>query len=116
MDSARNVRVNRVSSCEKIRLSLEKVDVELDIAHFIKEKGTGQEIPDPPRYINFCRGDGSDAPSETSDDDNYTVAQFPRSINPAFRTSSPQPSASKSPVFSGYAKPTPRSYSTASVA
>lgn len=88
---ASTVCVSDDSSCEKIRLSLEKMEVEKDITTFIKEKGTGQEIPDPPKYINFCRGD-VDSQSEVSDDDSYSVAQFPRSINPAFRSSSPQPS------------------------
>ncbi|KAI5923386.1 hypothetical protein F4810DRAFT_720279 [Camillea tinctor] len=90
------VCVSDDSSCEKIRLSLEKMDVEEDIIHFIKERGTSQEIPDPPKYINFCRGDVEDHQSEVSDEENYSVAQFPRSINPAFRTSSPQPSTFES--------------------
>lgn len=89
------VCVSDDSSCEKIRLSLEKMEVEKDIVHFIREKGTGQEIPDPPKYINFCRGD-VDVQSEASEDDAYSVAQFPRSINPAFRSSSPQPSTYES--------------------
>ncbi|CAI4215427.1 unnamed protein product [Parascedosporium putredinis] len=89
---ASTVCVSDDSSCEKIRLSLEKMDVEKDIYSFISERGTGQEIPDPPKYINFCRGDVNDTPSEVSEDESYSVAQFPRSINPAFRTSSPQPS------------------------
>ncbi|KAI1373577.1 hypothetical protein F4677DRAFT_429330 [Hypoxylon crocopeplum] len=93
---ASTVCVSDDASCEKIRLSLEKMDVEKDIVHFISERGTGQEIPDPPKYINFCRGDVDDHHSEVSDDDNYSVAQFPRSINPAFRTSSPQPSTFES--------------------
>ncbi|KAI5866384.1 hypothetical protein GGS23DRAFT_556865 [Durotheca rogersii] len=93
---ASTVCVSDDASCEKIRLSLEKMDVEKDITHFITEKGTGQEIPDPPKYINFCRGDVEDHHSETDDDENYSVAQFPRSINPAFRTSSPQPSTLES--------------------
>ncbi|KAI0898946.1 hypothetical protein F4806DRAFT_456135 [Annulohypoxylon nitens] len=93
---ASTVCVSDDASCEKIRLSLEKMDVENDIMHFINEKGTGQEIPDPPKYINFCRGDVDDHRSEVSDDENYSVAQFPRSINPAFRTSSPQPSTFES--------------------
>ena len=92
---ASTVCVSDDSSCEKIRLSLEKLEVEKDITTFIKERGTGQEIPDPPKYINFCRGD-VDSQSEVSDDDNYSVAQFPRSINPAFRSSSPQPSTFES--------------------
>jgi hypothetical protein len=92
---ASTVCVSDDSSCEKIRLSLEKMEVERDITTFIKEKGTGQEIPDPPKYINFCRGD-VDSQSEVSEDENYSVAQFPRSINPAFRSSSPQPSTFES--------------------
>ncbi|KAI0844473.1 hypothetical protein F5Y00DRAFT_248680 [Daldinia vernicosa] len=93
---ASTVCVSDDASCEKIRLSLEKMDVEKDIIHFITERGTGQEIPDPPKYINFCRGDVEDTHSEVSEDENYSVAQFPRSINPAFRTSSPQPSTFES--------------------
>ena len=93
---ASTVCVSDDASCEKVRLSLEKMDVEKDISTFIQERGTGQEIPDPPKYINFCRGDVNDAQSEASEDDSYSVAQFPRSINPAFRTSSPQPSTYES--------------------
>ncbi|KAG9948412.1 hypothetical protein KCU85_g5097, partial [Aureobasidium melanogenum] len=85
------VCVSDDASCEKIRLSLEDCDVEKDIASFIKESGTGQEIPDPPKYINFCRGDINDNASDVSDDANYSVAQFQRTMNPAFRSSSPQP-------------------------
>ncbi|RKF56695.1 putative contractile ring protein imp2 [Golovinomyces cichoracearum] len=90
------VCVSDDASCEKIRLSLEKCEVEKDIAAFIKDCGTGQEIPDPPKYINFCRGDASDSQSETSDEDHYSVAQFQRTINPAYRSSSPQPSTYES--------------------
>ncbi|TWU75954.1 hypothetical protein ED733_006629 [Metarhizium rileyi] len=93
---ASTVCVSDDASCEKIRLSLENMEVEKDIIHFITERGTGQEIPDPPKYINFCRGDINDSQSEVSEDDNYSVAQFPRSINPAFRSSSPQPSTFES--------------------
>ncbi|RYP82793.1 hypothetical protein DL770_005503 [Monosporascus sp. CRB-9-2] len=90
------VCVSDDASCEKIRLSLEKMDVEDDIVFFIKEKGTGQEIPDPPKYINFCRGDVDEPQPEPVEEENYSVAQFPRNINPAFRTSSPQPSTYES--------------------
>jgi hypothetical protein len=87
---------NDVQSCERIRLSLEDCDVEKDIMGFIKDAGTGQEIPDPPKFINFCRGDVNDNASEASEDGNYSVAQFQRTMNPAFRTSSPQPSVFES--------------------
>ncbi len=70
--------------------------MEKDILSFIQERGTGQEIPDPPKYINFCRGDLNDTASEVSEDENYSVAQFQRTINPAFRSSSPQPSTFES--------------------
>src|SRR5690349_17788670 len=93
---ASTVCVSDDASCEKIRLSLENCEVEKDVLSFIKERGTGQEIPDPPKYINFCRGDISDTQSEVSEDDSYSVAQFQRTINPAFRSSSPQPSTYES--------------------
>jgi hypothetical protein len=89
---ASTVCVSDDASCEKIRLSLENCEVEKDIVSFIKDRGTGQEIPDAPKYINFCRGDINDTQSEASEDENYSVAQFQRTINPAFRSSSPQPS------------------------
>ena len=93
---ASTVCVSDDGSCEKVRLSLENCEVEKDIVNFIKERGTGQEIPDPPKYINFCRGDVSDTQSETSEDDTYSVAQFQRTINPAYRSSSPVPSTFES--------------------
>ena len=93
---ASTVCVSDDASCEKVRLSLENCEVEKDIVAFIKERGTGQEIPDPPKYINFRRGDVSDSQSDASDDDSYSVAQFQRIINPAYRSSSPQPSTYES--------------------
>ncbi|KAL8730509.1 MAG: hypothetical protein Q9181_004636 [Wetmoreana brouardii] len=93
---ASTVCVSDDASCEKMRLSLESCEVEKDINSFIHERGTGQEIPDPPKYINFCRGDLNDTASETSEDESYSVAQFQRTLNPAFRTSSPQPSTYES--------------------
>lgn len=77
-------------------MALEDCEVEKDIVHFIKDKGTGQEIPDAPKFINFCRGDVNDTSSEASEDDGFSVAQFKRTINPAFRSSSPQPSTYES--------------------
>ncbi|KAI9844772.1 MAG: hypothetical protein M1837_005305 [Sclerophora amabilis] len=93
---ASTVCVSDDASCEKVRLALEGCEVEKDISVFIRQKGTGQEIPDPPKYINFCRGDVNDNQSEVSEDDNYAVAQFQRTINPAFRSSSPAPSSYES--------------------
>ncbi|QSS64747.1 SH3 domain-containing protein [Histoplasma capsulatum] len=84
------------ASCERIRVSLESCEVEKDISTFIMERGTGQEIPDPPKYINFCRGDLNDTVSETSEEESYSVAQFQRTINPAYRSASPAPSTYES--------------------
>lgn len=85
---ASTVCVSDDASCEKIRLALENCEVEKDIISFIKTCGTGQDIRGAPRYINFCRGD-ADAASEVDEDENYTVAQYSRTTNPAFRSSSP---------------------------
>ncbi|RLL95524.1 hypothetical protein CFD26_101123 [Aspergillus turcosus] len=93
---ASTVCVSDDASCEKIRLALENCEVEKDIVSFIKERGTGQDIPDPPKFINFARGDINDASSELSEEDGFSVAQFQRTINPAFRSSSPQPSTYES--------------------
>jgi hypothetical protein len=68
---------------------LEDCEVQKDIFSFIKVHGTGQEIPDPPKFIDFCRGDATEHESE---DGGFSTAQFQRPINPAHRTSSPQPS------------------------
>ncbi|EEH44278.2 formin-binding protein HOF1 [Paracoccidioides brasiliensis Pb18] len=84
------------ASCERIRVSLESCEVEKDISSFIIERGTGQEIPDPPKYINFCRGDLNNTSSDTSEEEGYSVAQFQRAINPAYRSSSPAPSTYES--------------------
>ena len=91
---ASTVCVSDDASCEKIRLSLEGCEVEKDIANFIKACGTGQEIPDPPKYINFAKGD-LDSASEASEDD-FSVAQFQRNTKPEYRSSSPSHSVSDS--------------------
>ncbi|KAK9856054.1 Fps/Fes/Fer/CIP4 homology [Penicillium brevicompactum] len=112
---ASTVCVSDDASCEKVRLSLENCEVEKDILFFIKEQGTGQEIPDPPRFINFCKDD--DSSSEMDEGDGYSVAQFQRTMNPAFRTSSPQPSTfdshndpqSELAAHMGHAAPPPES-------
>ena len=70
------VCVSDDESCEKIRVALEKCEVEKDIQAFIREYGTGQEIPEPPKYRNFYGQQGEDT--------EYTVAQFQRSQNPQY--------------------------------
>lgn len=77
-------------------MSLENCEVEKDIVYFIKERGTGQEIPDAPRFINFCKDEPNDTGSDIDEGEGYSVAQFQRTMNPAFRSSSPQPSTLES--------------------
>ncbi|KAI5788468.1 hypothetical protein EDC01DRAFT_660224 [Geopyxis carbonaria] len=89
------VCVSDDASCEKMRIALEECDIEKDIVTFITEKATGQEIPDAPKFMNFCRDYDDDEASEAAEE-NYTMAQFPRSGNPAFRSSSPNPSMASS--------------------
>ncbi|KAK9459910.1 uncharacterized protein V1516DRAFT_626912 [Lipomyces oligophaga] len=69
--------------CENIRLALERCDIEQDIVSFVKDRATGQEIPDAPEYINFM--DGTSA--YRNDRDSYSLAQFPRQGNPQYRSS-----------------------------
>ncbi|KAK6528927.1 hypothetical protein TWF694_004156 [Orbilia ellipsospora] len=78
------------ASCEKVRVSLEDCEVEKDIVNFIQVKGTGGEIPDPPKYINFRRGDVSED-GNSNEEPGYSLAQFPREGNPSFRSASPIP-------------------------
>ncbi|KAI5283436.1 hypothetical protein KEM52_003373, partial [Ascosphaera acerosa] len=62
------------ASCEKIRVSLEDCEVEKDIACFIRERGTGQEIPDPPKFINFCADDDDDDDDDEEEEDDSAFA------------------------------------------
>lgn len=101
------VCVSDDASCEKIRLSLEDIEVEKDITSFIVDKGTGQEIPDAPKYINFVRGDYSDDGASEAAEENYKLAQFPRAGNPAYRSASPNPSTCSSQSSKPSADPAP---------
>ena len=42
-----------MQSCENVRKSLEKCDVDADIDLFVKEKATGSQHPQSIPYINF---------------------------------------------------------------
>lgn len=92
------VCVSDDEACEKIRVSLEKCEVDEVIQSFVQAKATGQEIPgppsspfrlgadglDPPKYKNFYRKE------EQDDEAAYKVAQFSRDGNPQYRSSTPQ--------------------------
>ncbi|KAH9834164.1 uncharacterized protein C8Q71DRAFT_164095 [Rhodofomes roseus] len=40
-------------SCEKIRLALESMEVERDMENFVRDYGTGSQIPDPPVFVDY---------------------------------------------------------------
>lgn len=47
------VCVSDDESCEKIRIALEQLEPERDMENFVRDYGTGNEIPDPPRFISY---------------------------------------------------------------
>ena len=85
-----------MQSCEIIRVSLEDCEVDKDIAYFIKEKGTGGDIPDPPKFIDFARGDDEDDSASELSENGYAESQYQRTINAPLRNASPQPSTYES--------------------
>ncbi|KAG6805199.1 hypothetical protein H0H93_005352, partial [Arthromyces matolae] len=44
------VCVSDDESCEKIRLALEQMEPEKDMENFVRDYGTGNQIPDPPAF------------------------------------------------------------------
>ncbi|KZT05408.1 uncharacterized protein LAESUDRAFT_813521 [Laetiporus sulphureus 93-53] len=53
-NSVSTVCVADDQSCEAIRLSLEQVEPERDMQNFVREYGTGNDIPDPPGFVNYA--------------------------------------------------------------
>ncbi|OWZ53484.1 septation protein imp2 [Cryptococcus neoformans var. grubii Br795] len=60
------------SSCERIREKLEQFEPINDIVNFAKGWGTGDMIPDPPRFINYSAGESY--PTQAT----FHIAQFMR--------------------------------------
>ncbi|ANB15951.1 formin-binding protein HOF1 [Sugiyamaella lignohabitans] len=67
------VCVSDDEGCENIRVSLEKCDAAKDIEIFVRAKGTGSEISDPPEFVNFLQGY-----SRESTTGQFKVANFRR--------------------------------------
>ncbi|KAH9485635.1 Septation protein imp2 [Psilocybe cubensis] len=40
-------------SCEHIRVALEQVEPDKDMENFVRDYGTGNQIPDPPAFVNY---------------------------------------------------------------
>ncbi|WWC85249.1 uncharacterized protein L201_000111 [Kwoniella dendrophila CBS 6074] len=60
------------SSCERIREKLEQFEPQNDMLNFVKGWGTGDMIPDPPRFINYNLGESY--PSQPT----FHIAHFQR--------------------------------------
>ncbi|KAH6914073.1 SH3 domain-containing protein [Coprinopsis sp. MPI-PUGE-AT-0042] len=52
-NSVSTICVQDDESCEKIRLSLETMEPEREMENFVLGYGTGNEIPDPPAFVNY---------------------------------------------------------------
>ncbi|KZV67505.1 hypothetical protein PENSPDRAFT_583806 [Peniophora sp. CONT] len=81
------VCVSDDESCERLRLSLEQFEPERDQENFVTSYGTGNQIPDPPQFINYSSPDGA-LPASTRP--TTRPAQFERESQ---RTNRPIPSA-----------------------
>ncbi|RXW25003.1 hypothetical protein EST38_g857 [Candolleomyces aberdarensis] len=45
--------VSTVCSCEKVRLALEQMEPEREMENFVRDYGTGNEMPNPPQFVNY---------------------------------------------------------------
>ncbi|KAF8161378.1 hypothetical protein B0H34DRAFT_653929 [Crassisporium funariophilum] len=70
------VCVSDDESCEKVRLALEQMEPEKDMENFVRDYGTGNQIPDPPAFVNYQT---SDAIPSSSARPTSRPAQFIRS-------------------------------------
>ncbi|KAG5519776.1 hypothetical protein PMAC_000049 [Pneumocystis sp. 'macacae'] len=67
-------------SCQKIRESIGRCNLQNDIQLFIRTKGTGQEIPNPPKPRDPRDG------FEDLNEPPYSIAQFSRVSDPQFHS------------------------------
>ncbi|KAI5122334.1 hypothetical protein M0805_002501 [Coniferiporia weirii] len=70
------VCVSDDESCEKIRISLEQLEPDRDMENFVRDYGTGNEIPEPPQFISYTNLETNMAPSAQPES---RYAHFPRS-------------------------------------
>ncbi|KAJ6593158.1 hypothetical protein B0H19DRAFT_1245961 [Mycena capillaripes] len=84
------VCVSDDESCEKMRLALEQMEPEKDMENFVRDYGTGNQIPDPPAFVNFS--DPNAIPTSSSRP-TFRSSNFPRSSQrpPPMRRNSIQP-------------------------
>ncbi|KAG6918864.1 hypothetical protein DXG01_010927 [Tephrocybe rancida] len=70
------VCVSDDESCEKMRVALEQMEPEKDMENFVRDYGTGNQIPDPPAFVNY---NTPDAIPSSSSKPTFHPAQFARS-------------------------------------
>ncbi|KAJ7023411.1 SH3 domain-containing protein [Mycena alexandri] len=84
------VCVSDDESCEKMRLALEQMEPDKDMENFVRDYGTGNQIPDPPAFVDFT--DPNAIPSSSSRP-TFRTSNFPRSSQrpPPVHRNSAQP-------------------------
>ncbi|KAJ7826896.1 hypothetical protein B0H14DRAFT_2517269 [Mycena olivaceomarginata] len=94
------VCVSDDESCEKMRLALEQMEPAKDMEAFVRDYGTGNQIPDPPMFVNFS--DPNAIPSSSSRP-TFHAAEFARSSQRAapLRRNSAQPEEDLEPTGEG---------------
>ncbi|KAK2463086.1 hypothetical protein APHAL10511_004741 [Amanita phalloides] len=75
-------------SCEKIRLALELLEPDRDMENFVRDYGTGNQIPDPPQFINY---NTPDAIPSSSSKPTARPAQFMRTSQRELPRQAPAP-------------------------
>ena len=92
-----SVCVTDDEACERVRVSLEQCDATRDVEMFVREFGTGANIPAAPEYINYAQGQAPPA------DPSQSAAQFHRlstrasDIMPPLSTGTPIPPSVATP-------------------
>ncbi|KAI3625569.1 hypothetical protein CBS9595_000930 [Malassezia furfur] len=100
-----SVCVTDDEACERVRVSLEQCDAARDVEMFVREFGTGANIPAAPEYINYAQGQAPPA------DPNQSAAQFHRlstrasDIMPPLSTGTPIPPSVATPSTAANATP-----------
>ncbi|KDR82434.1 hypothetical protein GALMADRAFT_220437 [Galerina marginata CBS 339.88] len=85
-------------ACEHIRVALEQLEPEKDMENFIRDYGTGSQIPDPPAFVNYQT---PDAIPSSSARPTSRPANFDRSSarEPPMRQYSMPPEPEEAPTF-----------------
>ncbi|KAF5365958.1 hypothetical protein D9758_006647 [Tetrapyrgos nigripes] len=53
-------------SCEKLRVALEQMEFDREMENFVRDYGTGNQIPGPPTFVNYNKGESPRAPTNKS--------------------------------------------------